>query len=208
MVSDNQLVVLSGVALQTMDAERLTLAVAVALAESGGNEGATNTNTNGSVDVGIWQINSVHRRTHPNWTPQWLKVPENNAQAMAEISGGGSNWTPWSAYNNGRYEQFMDRARAAVDKTPTNTDPIAGAASQLGGIIPDPLAGIAEAAITFVTTVNDAARWIGDPSNWVRVVQVVGGVLLGIAAINIVIKPVVEDKLGEATKIITKGVVK
>jgi hypothetical protein len=206
MVSDNQLVVLAGVALQTKDAETLTLAVAIALAESGGNESITNTNTNATIDVGLWQINSVHRRTHPNWTTAWLKVPENNAAAMAEISGSGSNWTPWSAYNNGRYQQFMDRARAAVGDTPTSSDPITGLADQLGGIIPDPLAGIAEAAITFVTTVNDAARWIGDPANWVRVVQVVGGVLLGIAAINIVIKPVVIDAAGDAAKIVTKGI--
>jgi Lysozyme like domain len=206
MASDNQLVVAAGVALQTKDPETLTLAVAIALAESGGNESITHTNSNGTIDVGAWQINSVHRRTHPNWTTAWLKVLENNAQAMAEVSGGGSNWSPWATYTNGRYQQFMDRARTAVGNTPTSSDPITGLADKFSGLVPDPLADIAEAAIGFVTTINDAARWIGDPSNWVRVVQVVGGILLGIAAVNIVIKPVVEDKLGEATKIIAKGI--
>ena len=37
----------------------IATATAVALAESGGDTNATNHNTNGSYDYGIWQINTV-----------------------------------------------------------------------------------------------------------------------------------------------------
>src|ERR1044072_4069643 len=38
----------------------LTLAVAIALAESGCNPAALGHNTNGTTDRGLWQINSIH----------------------------------------------------------------------------------------------------------------------------------------------------
>jgi len=206
MVSDNQIVVLAGVAMQTMDANKLTLATAVALAESGGSETETNRNDDGSIDVGIWQINSVHRERHPEWTTAWLKVPSNNASAMAVVSGNGSNWQPWTAYKNGRYEIFMRRAQAAVAATPTAdvTDVVNQA---VDSVLPgDPLQAISAALTSTVEVLNTAAKWIGDPRNWIRVVQVNGGVILGIVAIAIVIRPVVESTAARTGKaIVTKG---
>lgn len=64
------------------------LAAAVAMAESGGYPNATNTNTNGTIDRGLWQINSIHGA-------QSSLDPMTNARAAVAISGDGANWRPW-----------------------------------------------------------------------------------------------------------------
>lgn len=37
-----------------------------------------------------------------------------NAEAMYQVSGGGSSWAPWSVYLNGSYRLYLDDARRAV----------------------------------------------------------------------------------------------
>lgn len=64
------------------------MAAAVAMAESGGDPNATNTNSDGSTDRGLWQINSVHGS-------QSTTDPLANAKAAVQISSNGSNWRPW-----------------------------------------------------------------------------------------------------------------
>lgn len=72
------------------------MAAAVALAESGGNPNATNKNRNGSIDRGLWQINSVHGS-------QSTYNALANARGAVAISNGGTNWKPWCvAWSNGR----------------------------------------------------------------------------------------------------------
>lgn len=82
------------------------IAAAVALAESGGNPNASNTNTNGSIDRGLWQINSVHG------SQSTFDITGNVKSAIA-ISGNGSNWSPWVTYNTGAYKKFMSPTTAA-----------------------------------------------------------------------------------------------
>lgn len=73
------------------------MAAAIALAESGGNPNAVNDkNTNGSIDRGLWQINSVHGALS-------VLDPLANARAAVQISKNGSDWHPWcTAWSNGR----------------------------------------------------------------------------------------------------------
>lgn len=71
------------------------VAAATALAESGGRPDATNSNGNGSVDKGLWQINTVHGS-------QATFDPMANARAAIAISNNGANWRPWcTAYTDG-----------------------------------------------------------------------------------------------------------
>jgi peptidoglycan hydrolase CwlO-like protein len=93
----------------------LTMAVAVALAESGGNAYAEGDVTIGG-SFGLWQ---VFCKAHPDLIPPdnpdsvaWYD-PYLNARFAYQISGG-SNWYPWSTYKHGTYLAFMDEARAAV----------------------------------------------------------------------------------------------
>ena len=91
--------------------QSLVIAIAIALAESGGSVGAINTaNSNGTTDRGLWQINSVHSQ----YNATKLFDPAYNARAAWEISSGGTNWFPWTTYTNGRYQKFLNEAQAAV----------------------------------------------------------------------------------------------
>jgi hypothetical protein len=76
------------------------IAAAIALAESGGVVKATNHNSNGSTDRGLWQINSIHGS-------QSTFDPMANARAAVAISSNGSNWNPWVTYKTGAYRKFL-----------------------------------------------------------------------------------------------------
>lgn len=73
----------------------LVMAIAISLAESGGNT----TVMSSAGDVGLWQINLA---AHPQYNTSWLQNPANNAAAAYAISSGGTNWRPWcTAYADG-----------------------------------------------------------------------------------------------------------
>lgn len=92
--------------------DALTTAVAVSFAEDGGHDPqATNTNSDGSVDRGLWQINN---KAHPNYSDEYVFDPQNNAEAAYAISSGGKDWTPWTTYKTGVYQQFLPAARRAI----------------------------------------------------------------------------------------------
>ncbi len=104
---------LSGSAMNTLArrvgfrGQDLITALAVAFGESDWNPRAFNRNRNGSVDRGLWQINSIHGALS-------TFDPLGNARAAWQLSEHGRNWVPWVAYNNGRYRQFLDEATTAA----------------------------------------------------------------------------------------------
>lgn len=75
------------------------LMVAIAKAESGMKPEAVNRNRNGSVDRGLFQINSIHKYTN-------LEDPTENIKAARAIFDS-QGITAWAAYNNGSYKQFL-----------------------------------------------------------------------------------------------------
>lgn len=87
------------------------VAYAVMMAESSGIPEASNHNSNGTVDIGLWQINEVHFENVPGKTRAakiaWLMVPDNNARQAAIISGAGKNWNPWRAFTSGTYRNYL-----------------------------------------------------------------------------------------------------
>lgn len=81
------------------------VATAIMQAESGCNPTAYNENTNGSVDRGLFQVNSVHGdKVQYNFAA--LFNPSTNISIAYRIYQS-SGWSAWSAYNNGRYAQFL-----------------------------------------------------------------------------------------------------
>ncbi len=83
----------------------LVTALAVAKGESGWNENAVNaSNTDGSTDRGLWQINSVHGSLS-------TLDPMANARAAFRISSGGRNWAPWVVFQKGLHRQYLNEAR-------------------------------------------------------------------------------------------------
>lgn len=142
------------------------IAAAIAMAESGGNSTATCVDSNGSVDRGLWQINSVHGS-------QSTYDPMGNARAAISISNNGANFSAWTTYTSGAYQRFMTNAppdtsapinatNAAANQPAGNTQatdqslicdaapllcavwnsPLGGASSALGGSnLLDPISG-------------------------------------------------------------------
>jgi len=87
----------------------IATATAVALAESGGETTATNNkNTNGSIDYGLWQINTVHG----SLLNQGDKFnPLDNARmALVVWQRAGNKWTPWTVYKTSAYRTHMGAA--------------------------------------------------------------------------------------------------
>jgi len=91
----------------------LVISIAVALAESQGWTRAVLINTDCSRDRGVWQINSYW---HSEVSDDQAFDPAGCATAAYNISSGGSDWTPWTTYNNGAYQQYMSRAQAAANQ--------------------------------------------------------------------------------------------
>lgn len=78
------------------------LATAIAFAESGGVPGAVMQGPR-EYSVGLWQINVMAHL----YSPEDMKEPIKNAIAAYRISKGGTDWSPWSTYMNGKYKQFL-----------------------------------------------------------------------------------------------------
>ncbi len=87
------------------------MAIAIALAESGGDPTATDHDANGTVDRGLWQINSVHTQ----FSASCDYDPRCGAGAAFSISAGGTDWEPWTTYQNGAEIPFLPAAVSWVD---------------------------------------------------------------------------------------------
>lgn len=130
--------------------------VAIAQAESGLRDNATNTvgNTPPSTDRGILQINSY-------WHPEVSDACAFNAmcsfQQAYRISGGGTSFSQWATYNGGQYKKYLGEGGDPAIIPP----PVAGAIEKL-----NPLAGLS---------------WLGSPA---RVVKLLAGLGLIAAAVG------------------------
>lgn len=79
--------------------------LAIMQAESGGNPAATNHNTNGSTDYGLFQINSVHSSILQSGN--WQDPQSNINMAYQVYKNAGNSWSPWSTYNSGAYQRYL-----------------------------------------------------------------------------------------------------
>lgn len=90
------------------EGEGLVMAIAVAIAESGGDPAATDHDSNGTVDRGLWQINSVHVK----YSGSCDYDPACCARAAYEISGRGNNWSAWVTFQRGEEIAYLPEALA------------------------------------------------------------------------------------------------
>ena len=139
------------------------IAVAVALAESSGETTATHTNSDGSTDYGLFQINSVHSDLLANHT--WAD-PTDNARMALAISSNGTNWHPWTTYNSSAYRVYLPRAERATGKPAT--PPSGGGSGQSFGVTP---AGFPNP----LKIAGDFWNLISNPDTWKRLLLVIAG---------------------------------
>jgi hypothetical protein len=160
--------------------------VAVSLAENTGRKlTARNHNTNGTDDVGPWQINDVHHVPDSCRT----SLVCSTHQAFI-ISGGFKNWTPWSTYKNGAYKAHLGDAEKG-----TSGDNTQGAGILGTGVGPDIAPGASEAVSSLPAAVGQIANTLEhlvsglfSSSLWFRVGKVVVGLFLGAAGLIILIR--------------------
>ena len=151
------------------------IAAAIAMAESSGKSDASNFNTNGTEDRGLWQINSI-------WGSLSTFDPMANAKAAVEISHNGTNWHPWTTYNTGAYKQYMG------GQSPPPT-PVGGSAGGGGGG-GNPLADLFSFPSQIINFFGDAnsfvnkLMWLVNPASWLRIGAFLVGVVLLLFAIH------------------------
>jgi cell wall-associated NlpC family hydrolase len=97
--------------------------VAIAKAESGFRTDATFNDANGTVDRGLFQINSVH-----GYDPNQLFDPTFNTQCAKKIYDG-QGLRAWSTYTSGKYQQYMAEARQGVAQAASTTGSLPGSDS-------------------------------------------------------------------------------
>lgn len=99
------------------DGNDLVTAIAIALAESGGNPRAYNPETAagapaGKGSYGLWQI---YLNAHPEFAGDDLYDPQMNANDAYEIyTKAGNSFTAWSTFNSGVYQAHVSTAQAQV----------------------------------------------------------------------------------------------
>ena len=129
----------------------LTVAVAVAMAESGGDTRAHNP-VPPDDSYGLWQINMIgslgpaRRDQFDLDSNRELFDPEENAKAAWAISGHGESFRPWTTYTSGAYKKFLDDARRgirAMKKKDDDRRPGGGGGRDGLAVDPDALSGYA-----------------------------------------------------------------
>jgi len=140
----------------------LTTAVAVAMAESGGNPHAHNP-VPPDNSYGLWQINMIgglgpdrRHQFHLDSNSE-LYDPETNAKAAFAISGKGDSFQPWTTYTSGAYKKYLDDARKGVKSMDHHKDTLhpakGGGDGKHGGgdgfqVDPDALSGYVKSTRT------------------------------------------------------------
>lgn len=105
------------------------IAVAIALAESGGRTDAHN-GVPPDDSYGLWQINMLgsmgpaRRKEFGLSRNDDLYNPATNAKAMMKISNGGTNWRPWTTYTRGTYKLHLNQARTGAGSSEGATVPV------------------------------------------------------------------------------------
>lgn len=169
----------------------LVTSVAVALAESGGNETRAG---------GLWNIGAGPPGT-----------PASQAQKAFERHKSGG-WDQWAAYRSNAYLLYVPLATAAAataDVAAIVKDP-AGAAGNVVDAITDAIPGadMLGAAQGAVAIAYKAGAWLGDRHNLERVAQVVVGVGLIVASVVMLARPAIGAVSGGAVGMIAKPVLK
>lgn len=79
--------------------------LAIMAAESHGNHNAYHINTDGSVDFGCMEVDSVHLAQIDTTNLNLFNCQDNIRAAYAIFQKQG--WTPWSTYTSGEYKNYL-----------------------------------------------------------------------------------------------------
>lgn len=170
--------------------DELATAVAVALAESGGNAAAHNDDEpDGSESFGLWQINSVHRADLA--AGNWQDPVDNARMAFAVWSRAGRQWSPWTTWRNGAHLPFLARGEAAARQVEEG-----GVVLAANPLVPDALEDMAG-------SIGDAFDVLTDRDLWVRIgIGAVGVLIVVVGLVGLLWTLGAKKKLDQAVQLI------
>ena len=183
--------------------DAIPVGITVALAESGGNPRAVNrANRNGSVDYGLFQINTVHGSLLSRGDK--FNPVDNARMALTVYKQAGNSWKPWSTYNaksNVKYESAVQLG--LIDDI--NKGLITGIAGTAAG-----MKQAGDVVTSATTGVGQVMETLTSPVLWKRLLLVLLAIFLIIVGTVVLLrKPLMEGGVKLATKglIDTKGLV-
>jgi hypothetical protein len=152
---------------------------------------------------GLWQISENHFEKYGSQygtKENFVNVLKNSPLVQWNVARrlfADSGWAPWRASGGKPTPTATDIAAAGNPDTSvagSGAGDVGEAVPQgLSNVLGNPIDKIADILQTVLQPITAAAEWIGDPHNWVRVVQVIGGIALGIVATSIVLRPVIDS---------------
>lgn len=186
---------------QGLSVEQAKIATAIAKGESGFRTDArgdtTITDATWGPSIGLWQIRSLNAQKGTGGHRDELANtdPVHNAKAMAAISLGGTNWRPWTIYTNGAYKNHLNAYKETGGKS-IGVDDLDDIAVDVATNPGDALGAVGD-VVDYLNPLDDAfdgLKAIGaffarllDPALWLRVMQILGGVMLiggGVLVLN------------------------
>jgi hypothetical protein len=122
--------------------------VAIGLGESGGNDDAVGDvgleDSTWGPSVGIYQVRTEKGATGSGGDRDIAALMGDEgrqAKAAYDISSHGTDFTPWTVFTTGAYQEHLAQAQAAADSAATSGYVTVGdgVGDVLGGIIPNPI---------------------------------------------------------------------
>jgi hypothetical protein len=165
-------------------------AAAIALAESGGNPRQESSNANGSIDRGLWQINSVHGSLSTTDV-------RGNAIAAVKIFRENQGWSPWTTYKNKAYLRELNAHAHEGINLEKAVEPQSGLFGVFEGKVPFfSKEGKTEENLEHKFEKFNPLDWgqelgeilgfLGSAAGWARIGKVLlGGTLLAIAVVEL-----------------------
>ena len=165
-------------------------ALAHAYAESSLSPAVTSSNPDGGTNVGLWQLDT--KGVGAGHTVAELQNPDTNAKLTVQGSHDGADWGPWPDAWQEHIAQSTSEVRnftAQGHQHPGGWDSwikhvLGGLGKDVGKIgkgvgnvfsWPGEITGFFSEAERFV----QAAMWLANPENWVRILAGIAGAILG-----------------------------
>lgn len=178
------------------------IGASIVKAESGGDTSATHTNSDGSIDRGMWQINS---KAHPDLSAASAFNPQAATEYVYTITDGfkATQFARIWVTNKGVPSKGLNPTNIASAQTDIVTGIASGGGGDIGTTVSDPGKTITDAGkgvtdiVDTITALPDAAlallRKLLDPTFWKRIgIGTLGVAILIVAIILVFKKPIVE----------------
>jgi hypothetical protein len=188
-------------------------AASVGFAESSGNTAAINAEGN----TGLMQIGPAGTRNDAGLglTQAQLLDPSTNMAAAHELFVRAGNtfaqdWTTWGGVVQKAEAAKLSATLGTTATTASLSGDIGGILGGIaGGAVGDPslgssvgssLGGDADGVLGIVSDIGSAAEWIANPTNWLHVLYVIGGVAVCLVGLDILARPITKPAVAAAKK--------